>query len=501
MSLYSRIINRINRWAVQNSAYEAGGTSGRRTKGWLPGASGPRSTVNNSLVNLRNRSRDQIRNNGTMAHGITSLVSSEVGTGIVPRSRAADEELREEINKLWNRSAAEFDADGVLDVYGMQSLASRTRRAAGEVFLRRRRRSARDGLAVPLQIQMLEPEFVPVGLNKSLPNGNEICAGIEFNKRGQRVAYHMYRQHPGDGYQGFANDNLLRIPARDVIHHYMRLRPGQIRGEPDAVASLLSARDLHDYQDAELVRKKARAPFTGFMKRAAVDHSEEVDPLTGLPKDVENDLPELTIQPGMFLTGIPGEELQLFDGDNAGDGYADYIRVALQAQAAGLNLPYEMLTGDWSKVNDRLVRVVLNEFRRCIESVQDHYMVHQVCGGIWRWWLDAAVMARAVAAPGYGTQRHEVLMCEWRPQGWQYIHPVQDVEAKLMAIAGGLTSRQAEVAKSGWDVEEIDQQNREDQQRAADLGYSYNSAGGGQQANDPAVEEPSQPAMEEDDDA
>ena len=494
MNIYQRMLTRLNAWAGMPrsqplNSYDAAGKTGRRVANWLPGASGPKSTVNNNLTTLRNRSRDQIRNNGLISHGIQSLVTNEVGTGIVPRSRVADEGRRQEINDLWNRSAREFDADQMLDIYGIQALASRTRRAAGEVFIRRRLRSARDGLNVPMQLQVLEPEFVPLHMNETMPSGNEICAGIEFNKRGQRVAYHMYRHHPGDQQGGFDQDKMLRISARDVIHHYCPNRPGQVRGEPDAVASLLSARDFRDYQDAELVRKKTRAPFTGFLKRQQVLHDEEVDPLTGLPKDLEDDLPSLNVSPGMILTGLPGEEMYLFEGDNAGEGYADYMRHQILSQAVGMHLPYELMSGDWSQVNDRLVRVVLNEFHRYIESVQDHFMVHQVCGQVWRWWIDRAVLSGALKAPGYATDQQEYQLCEWRPQGWQFIHPVQDVESKLMSIGGGLTSRQAEVAKSGWDVEDIDEQNREDQERSADLGYDF----GGSSNAAPANETPVQP--------
>ena len=476
MKLWDSIKTALNSWATEaQNSYDAASTTGRRTKGWLPGAGGPRSTVNANLATLRNRSRDQIRNNGLIAHGITSLVVNEVGKGIVPRSRAESERARKNIDQLWKQSMNEIDADGVLNFYGMQSLASRTRRGAGEVFLRRRRRSMRDGLAVPMQVQIIEPEFVPLDMNKDLPNGNKIVAGIEFNRRGQRVAYHVYKEHPGES-SGFGSNETVRVPAKDIIHHYVPLRPGQIRGEPDAVAALLSARDFRDYQDAELVRKKTRAPFTGFMERASIDYDpDSLDPITGLPKNVEDDLPELAVSPGTFLTGLPGERLVLFEGDNAGEGYEDYIRSQMQLQAVALNLPYEILSGDWKDVNDRLVRVILNEFHRYIESIQDHYMIHQVCGGVWRWWLDAAVLSGAISAPGYANKAHVYQMCEWRPHGWDYIHPVQDVEAKLMAIAGGLTSRSAEVAKKGGDVEEVDQQNREDRDRAADLGYTFGS--------------------------
>lgn len=506
MNPLQKLLTRLNAWALggaqpQNS-YDAGSTTGKRTKGWIPSGAGPRSVLNGSLPILRNRSRDQVRNNPLIARGINALVTSEVGTGIIPRSRTPNDRLRAAINDLWNESAPQMDADGVLDFYGLESLASRTRRVAGEAFVRRRRRSARDGLVVPLQVQVLEPEFVPADLNRTLDNGNEIHAGIEFDRRGRRVAYHMYREHPGDGkgFGGSSMSNLIRVPAADVIHHFMPMRPGQIRGEPDPASILLSARDFRDYQDAELVRKKTRAPFTAFLKRQQVFSDADLDPLTGLPKDISDEaLAEITMAPGTILTGLPGEELILFDGDKTGDNYADYMRQQLLQQAAGLNLPYELMTGDWSKVNDRLVRVVLNEFHRYIESVQDHYMVHQVCAGVWAWWLDAAILAGALRAPGYATRRSEIRLCEWRPQGWQFVHPLQDVQAKLLAIGGGLTSRQAEVAKSGWDVEQIDEQNREDQERSADLGYTFSTAlptgkdadAGGEPSNEP--ENPEEP--------
>ncbi len=45
-------------------------------------------------------------------------------------------------------------------------------------------------------------------------------------------------------------------------------------------------------------------------------------------------------------------------------------------------MPYELLTGDWEKVNDRLVQAILNEFHRSIEVVQDHLLIFQVQYGV-----------------------------------------------------------------------------------------------------------------------
>ncbi len=135
------------------------------------------------------------------------------------------------------------------------------------------------------------------------------------------------------------------------------------------------------------------------------------------------------------------------------------MRQQLLAISAGTGIPHEMMTGDWSKVNDRLVRAILNDFHRSIESMQDQLMIFQMCRGVWNWVMDAGVLSGVLPAEGYVQNREELLKHEWRPQGWAYVNPLQDVQAKLAAIGGNLTSRDGEVAKTGKDAEEVDRQN------------------------------------------
>ena len=72
-----------------------------------------------------------------------------------------------------------------------------------------------DGLTVPLQLQMLSSEHLPLGKCETLPNGNEIIFGIELDRIGRRVAYHFHRTHPGDVRQRGAGE-LVRVPADQV---------------------------------------------------------------------------------------------------------------------------------------------------------------------------------------------------------------------------------------------------------------------------------------------
>src|SRR5437762_1191186 len=68
----------------------------------------------------------------------------------------------------------------------------------GEVFVRLRPRYIADGLSIPLQLELLPSEQLPLWLTMPLSNGNWIRQGIEFDRIGRRVAYHFWRVNPGD---------------------------------------------------------------------------------------------------------------------------------------------------------------------------------------------------------------------------------------------------------------------------------------------------------------
>src|SRR5690606_16528970 len=165
--------------------------------------------------------------------------ANAIGTGIQAKMVNGSPELRAACKRLWNRWSEECDADGVMNLYAQQYLAWHEWREAGEVFGRLRPRRASDGLSVPLRVQVIEAEQCPTDLNTTASNGNRIRAGIEFNAIGKRVAYWMYREHPGD--MNFLHDSheLVRIPANQIIHLFKPVRAGQIRGIPDQASVLV----------------------------------------------------------------------------------------------------------------------------------------------------------------------------------------------------------------------------------------------------------------------
>lgn len=371
----------------------------------------------------------------------------------------------------------EADADELTDFYGMQALVARTVETAGECFVRLRPRGLDEGLAVPLQLQTLAPEFVPHDKFETTKNGNIIRAGIEFTPAGKRVAYWMYRSHPRDSSSLNSGYNqLVRVPATQVLHIFEPVEPGQLRGVPRLAPVLKRLRSLDNYDDAVLFRQEVANLFAGFISRPAPDAGQTPrDPVTGqlLTTDRDGFTPMVALEPGTMQELGPGEEVEFSKPPDAGNNYPDFMRQQLMAAAAGSGTPYEILTGDMREVNDRALRVVLNEFRRRLEQLQFGVYVHQFCRPVRAAWMDMAVLSGALVLEDYAQRRREYLRTRWVPQGWAYIQPVQDVQARRMEVQAGFGSRSEMCLRNGYDAETIDSENAADLARANDLGLNY----------------------------
>lgn len=460
------------------ASYEGAG-EGRRSTGWDAPDNGINSINTPALRNLRSRSRAAVRNDPYAFNVIDKRVSNLIGTGITPRPTTDDDALRKLLQELWADWVDESDADERTDFYGQQALVARTVETSGECFVRLRPRSLDEGLAVPLQLQILAPEFVPHDKYESTKSGNTIRAGIEFNPGGKRVAYWMYLSHPRDAASLNAGYNqLVRVPAAQVLHIFEPVEPGQLRGVPRLSPVLKRLRSLDNYDDAVLFRQEVANLFAGFISRPAPDSGQAPrDPVTGQLLDLDRDgfTPMVALEPGTMQELGPGEEVEFSKPPDAGNNYPDFMRQQLMAAAAGSGTPYEILTGDMRGINDRALRVVLNEFRRRLEQLQFSVYVHQLCRPVRAAWMDMAVLSGVLVLGDYAQKRRDYLRTRWVPQGWAYIQPVQDVQARRMEVQAGFASRSEMVLRTGYDAETVDLENAADLARATALGLNYNT--------------------------
>jgi lambda family phage portal protein len=458
--------------APQASAYDAAGR-GRRGRSWTPSRFGPNSVLQGSADQLQRRARDAVRNAGYADTAIEVLVANLIGTGIKPKFTTPDAGLNKELAALWLRWTDEADADGAFDFYGMQAVAVRAMIEAGETFMRFRPRQPGDGLTVPLQLQMLESEFCPLTMNEPSHHGGEIRMGIETDAIGRRAAFWLYRRHPDDTSLARNGNDLLpiRVPAEGVAHLRQMRRPGQLRGEPWLTRTLIKLRELDAYDDAELVRKKTAALFAGFITRPSPETDDENRAL-GEEPDEDGGSPIATLEPGTMQVLEPGEEVKFAEPADVGGQYETFMAVQLRAIASNAGVLYEQLTGDYSKINDRLYRASVGEFRRRIVMLQHALIGFQFCRPTGLKWLNTVYATGIIRQPD-SMSEHDARRIEWVPQSWPYLHPVQDVQAAKMAREAGFKSSSQIIAENGDDIGDVYDELQREAKMEAERGLSF----------------------------
>jgi lambda family phage portal protein len=451
-----------------------GAMSQRRLRGWQPPLENINSLIASGGPRLLARSRELVVTNGYAANACEAFASNLVGDGIKPSSLIEDPALRDQVQRLWLAWTDEADADGLTDFYGLQAMVAREMFVAGECFVRLRPRRAEDGLLVPIQLQLLQSEMLPFEKTEAAANGNRIRCGIEFDAIGRRVAYHFRRRHPGDSTdQGIITPETVRVPAEDVLHIYRPIDAGQIRGLPHVAPAMVRLFLLDQYDDAELDRKKTAAMFAGFITKTAPEEQ-----LMGEIEATDDSGATVSLEPGTLQVLLPGEDVKFSSPADVGGGYEAFQYRTLLSVSASLGLPYHLVTGDVRQANYSSLRAELVEFRRRVEQLQHGVIAHQLCRPVWARWLETAVLSGALDLPDFARSPARYRPVNWIPPRWDWVDPLKDIQAQVLAMEAGIISRRKVVEATGYDVEEIDRENAADAKRAGDMGLTYRTGPG-----------------------
>jgi lambda family phage portal protein len=427
-----------------------------RDSGWMRGGSDPNGALDGAQVALRARTQDAARNDRWLRQGHRRLAA--YFSGLAPQSavqegpgvtaeRAA--QINTEVDQLWKEWSAECQTDGALDFLGVQHLAVRAMLDGGDAIIRLRARRPDDGLPVPFQLQVLEADLLDHRVTKELDGGGRIIQGVELDRLDRRVAYHLHKRHPrgADGwirFGGAASDTVSRVPARDVIHLFdaIQVRPGQVRGVPNAHAVLQDLRDLSGYQDAVRVAARAAASFM-----AVIEADRDVDFDDDLPdgfnpvRDSDGNVVD-RLRPGSFLYSFGGKRVT-WNTPPKLDNAKGYLRQELQGIAAGLGLPAELLTGDLEGVNYSSIRFGLGAFRREVELFQALVLGPLFCAPIWARFVELARFA--------GTLPPEAGPVDWVSRPWPMVDAEKENRADLIAIRGGWMTLEDKIRATGKD--------------------------------------------------
>lgn len=427
-----------------------------RYSGWRRPKTSANAEIEPSLAWLRATGREFVRNNPHAARAVRGIASHVAGTGVRPRAwldDIKDADAKDALDAVtrdqWDRFVDNCDPSGQVDFYGQQRLVMRTVAESGEAF--RLWVPEAQGSRLFWRCQVIEGDMIDHTISRHLEDGGEIIQGVEFDTVGRRVAYHMFTEHPGDRFSIFSKTETRRVRAEFVDHIYEVLRPGQVRGVSWLTASAAVLRDVSELAEAEVVRKKLEACI------AMVIHSAQDDaaspPVFGSPKAGEAPLTDSNgesveyMKPGMIVQVQPGREVQ-FNAPPASEGLVEHMKERLQAVAAGIGVPYALMTGNLRDANYSSMRAGELEFGRLVGIWQDDMMIGQSGRPAWRRVMKAAQQD--------GTIRiGRNIRAKWIKPRRPWADPEKDGRAAVLDVAAGWTSPQDVIYSRGGDPMDV----------------------------------------------
>ncbi len=394
------------------SGYDGAGAS-RLIGNWFPANLDFNQLIATASPNLRNRVRDLVRNFPPFARAVNAIVAFTVGRGARFQSLATtpdgdpDFALRQKIEDRFRAWMDKADITGHLHFYELQQLAKRQECECGECIARfaSPRRKGRH----PVAVQMFEPENLAAWETHNRDAETEIFQGIEYDiYTGEPIAYHFQRT------EGWHVQNTWREPAENVLHAYPMQRPGQMRGITPFAPAVMLARDMGDYTGAEIDSAKMAAKWlamvktgdpTGFQmaRMPGQSNGSQRDDIEGL----ENAIIEY-LRDGEDIVFAPGAQ-------RPGDSFDRFTRFVLRMVSITMDLPYEILSGDYTNINYSTSKASRNDFAMFLVPHQFRLETHFV-RPIYKRWLDYEALTQDYLK-GYFLNPDRFLRAMWIPAG------------------------------------------------------------------------------------
>lgn len=470
---------------------------------WQPYRSSADADLTYELDTLVSRSRDLARNNGIAGGAIQTFADNIIGTNFrlvslpdwraLGQTREWAEEWSANVEALW-RMYAETTA---IDVARRQTFAELSITFLKSTFLNGA------GLALPIwqkerydnfatRIFLLEPDRL-CNPSDTMDTASR-RGGIDIDIYGRPLGYWIRDTHPGDAVMGISPPGVwTRIPAetgwgrKRVIHAAEIERPGQTRGKPIFSAVMQQFKMIDRYQNAELDATVTNALIAAFVETpmdfgdlVAMLNPESggVVPVPGDPNYVnpldyfaQTGLPQnrAKLASGSIMPLYPGEKISSFNPGRPSTGFGPFMEVALRHIATGLNLPYELLTKDFTKTNYSSARAAMLEAWRFFKGKRE-WLARNWAKPVFTLWLEEAVNAGLVDAPNF----YEMLPCYTRARwigaarGW--VDPVKEATAAQIRVETGLSTMETECAEQEGDWEEVMHQQAREQELRRELG-------------------------------
>lgn len=449
-------------------SYHGASRSRRSLSQWTTSGGDADTDILGELSDLRERSRDLIRNNPLASGAINTKVTSIVGTGLMLRARIDRSviNMTEDEADAWERKTQSewrlfagsrlCDASHTLNFKGLQSLALRSVLENGDVFVLTPL-SNRKG-PYRLQLQMIEADRVCNADN--VGDDDTLSGGILKDANGAPIEYHILDGHPGNIYS--KNNTWTKVKAigartgrQNVIHLYHKKRIGQTRGVPDLAPVMEPLKQLGRYTDSEVSAAVISSFFTVFVKSESLGGMAPMQPTTEVGGSTSDK--DFKMSSGAILDLGPGEDISTANPGRPNESFDPFVQAILRQVGVALELPFEMLIKHYTASYSAARAAMLEAWRFFMD--RRAWLADYLCRPVYELFLTEAVARGRIEAPGFLTGdpliRSAWLGTEWTGPARGQIDEKKEVDAARERVDMGVTTLSEETAAlTGGDWEQ-----------------------------------------------
>lgn len=467
---------------VLNKGYSYAGASytKKNLKGFVVESGSPAEDINANNYTLRQRSRMLYMSAPLAAAALKRQRTNVVGSGLRLKATIDREVLglTQEQADAWQRHVqAEFslwanrkqacDATGINNFYGMQQLVALTYPMSGDAFAIIKRKEPTTFMPYSLRLHILEADRVRTptesgdtvvttllgnATTAKLDNGNTIYDGVEVDKDGSIVAYHIANTYPRQ--YGSEQTKFVRIKAYgeelglpNVLHIMDSERPEQYRGVPYLAQVIEPLLQMRRYTEAEITAAVVQSFFTAFIKSEGGGSDMPFNEVGG-DTEASRDPNEYEMGAGTINMLEPGEDVAFGSPTHPNTGFDTFMRSLCEQVGAALEIPADLLLMSFNSSYSASRAALLEAWKAF--RMRREWLADDFCRPVYEIWLTEAVARGRVSAPGFLTDpiiRQAYLGSEWIGPAAGQLDPTKEVAAAVAAIGAGLSTREAEATK------------------------------------------------------
>jgi lambda family phage portal protein len=428
---------------------------------------------------LRERSRDAFMGIPLAAAAIETLDTNVIGEGLYPAPNIDgdalglnDQEttaLNKEIADKWQWWASdprECDFESKHSFYTLLHVAFQSMLLSGDcpvLFPLK----PRPGTLFELRLRILEADRIrnPVLFPSWVPEvntttGASIFNGVELNKDGELVAYHISETHPlaSPMMQTILPTKTFRVEPfgantgrRNMILMIRPERPEQRRGVPILSVCLELLKQMGRYIDSTVVSAVIQSYFTAFITSEYPDPNIFDSLLTDAQKaEIFNFNPyNVQLGPGIVNFMRPGHAVNFANPTMPQATFGEFTVAVCKFIGAALGIPYEVLLKQFN-ASYSASRAALLDFWRRVRKYRA-LVIDQLCQPVYEEWLtDAISLGRIVNFKG-GFDDPEIkramLRCIWTGNSAGSLDPQKEVLAADLKVKCGFSTIERESAE------------------------------------------------------